>query len=178
MRLADEEEPGCMIHLPMSKFVCQHSFYLLLCALLKQCIVDDNLLFADPRKTSEVGIAMSTALAAIDNLQFRQGELKLRGERLNAVLKLSWLERLEFVKHGYNENGINSHSRDLDNQHEDPEVVEEVLTSPLDNGEERAANWDTKRNGESLAFDHICEPKLDCHFIEAEFLFKNEGMVI
>jgi hypothetical protein len=66
----------------------------------------------------------------------------------------------------------------LHNQHEHPEIVEETLSRLVDDGEERAANGNTKCESKALALDHVRKPKLDCHLVEAEALFEDERVVV
>ena len=158
MRLADEQQPGGVVHLPVTQLVRQNSFDLLLGALLQESIVDDNLLLSDPRQAREVGVAVRTPLASIDDLEFAQWELKLGCEGFDRILKLSGLERLQLVEHGNDEDGIDSHGRDLNDKHEYPEVIEKALSGFLDDGEKGAANGNAKCYSEGLALDHVRQP--------------------
>jgi hypothetical protein len=178
LRLPNEQKPRCVIHLPMPELVCQHSLDLLLCALLQQRVEDDNLLLANPRKSSEVGVAVGAALAAVDDLQLRQRKLELRSQRLDTVLERSRLQWLELVEQRRNQDRVDGHGRDLHHEHEHPQVVEEVLPRLVDDGEEGAANWNAESKRESLALDHVREPELDRHLVEAKLLLEDEAVVV
>lgn len=178
MGLTDEQEPRGVVHLPVSQFVCQDSFNLFLCALLQKSVVDDNLLLPDPRQACEVGIAVRTPLASIDDLEFAEREFEFRGEGFDGILELSGLERLQLVEHGNDENGIDSHSRDLNDKHEHPEVIEKALSGFLDDGEESAADGNAKCDSEALALDHVRQPQFDRHLVEAELLFQDKAVIV
>lgn len=147
-----------MVLLPVAKLVRKDSLDFLLGALLKQSVVDDDLLLSNPGQAGEVGVAVGAALASINDLQLAEGEFELGSESLDRLLEFSGLQRLELVEEGNDEDGIDCHGRDLDNEHEDPEVVKEAVTSPFDNGQEGAADGDTECDGQGLALEHIGEP--------------------
>ena len=178
MTLSDEQKSRCVVHLPVTKLVSKNSLDFLLRALLEQCVEDDDLLLANPRQAGEVGVAVSAALAAIDDLQFGEGEVELRGKCLNGVLELARLERLELVEQWYDKDWIDGHAEDLYSQHKDPEVVEEVLAGLPDDGEESATNGDTEGQAKSLTLDHICNPGVDCHLVEAILLLEDKVVVV
>ena len=121
---------------------------------------------------------MCTALAAVDDLEFGEGKFKLRCECLDRVFEFTGFQRFELVEKGYDENRIDGHARDLNSQHENPKVVEEVLSGALDDSQESAADGDTKRNGKTLTLEHIRKPQLNRHLVEPEFLFQHEAVVV
>lgn len=167
-----------MVHLPVTELVTQNSLDLLLGALLEKCIEDDNLLLADPWQSSEVGIAVRAALAAVNDLQFGERELELRGECLDRVLELAGLERLELVEERHDEDRVDGHAENLYCQHEDPEVVEKVLARLPDDGKECAANGNAKGEPESLTLDHVRDPSVDGHLVEAVTLLEDKVVVV
>jgi len=74
LRLREEEQLGRVSHFPVTQLVSKNSLDLFGVRLLNQGIVDDNLLL--PRQTGEVGVTVSTTLAAIDDLQFRERKVE------------------------------------------------------------------------------------------------------
>lgn len=178
MALRNEQEAGGVVHLPVTKLVTQDSLDFLVRALLEQGVEDDNLLLANPRQSSEVRIAVGTALATVDDLQLREREFELRRKRFDRVLELAGLERLKLVEQWHDEDGVDGHAQNLDSQHEDPQVVEEVLARLPDDGQEGAANGNTERKTESLALDHVRDPGAHRHLVEAVLLLEDEVVVV
>lgn len=62
-----------MTQAPVTKFVGEYGNDLLLGALLNKSIVDDDMLL--PGETKEIGIAVSAALATINDVQLVKREL-------------------------------------------------------------------------------------------------------
>jgi hypothetical protein len=117
-------------------------------ALLKQGVVDDNVLL--PGQTVEVSIAVGTTLAAIDDVQFRERELELLGKVLHTSLDLTRLQRGQLVEQRQNSNGVDSDGENLDEDTEKPEVVEERVTSLLDNLEHGTDNRSSQNDAQHL----------------------------
>ena len=178
MSLSNKQKSRCVVHLPVTKLVAQDSLDLLVRALVQQRVEDDNLLLADPRQSGEVGVAVCAAFAAIDDLQFRKRKVELRGERFDRVLELAGLKGLELVEQRDDENRVDGHAEYLHGQHKDPQVVEEVLAGLPNDGEERAANGNTKSETESLALDHVRDPRVDCHLVEAVLFLEDKVVVV
>ena len=131
-----------------------------------------------PGKSKEVGIAVSTALATIDNVQFLKGEIQLPGQVLNTSLELARLQRRQLVKQRQDGNRVNSDSKDLHEDTKEPQIVEERVTSKLDDLKHRADNRSSQNNSEHLTLEHIRNPELQCLLVEPEFLLKDESAVV
>lgn len=101
--LRDTKESSSVSQAPVSEFMGQNGSDLLSLALLDQRIVNNNVLL--PRQTEEVGIAVRTALASIDNIQLGERELELLGQCLNGCLKFSGFQWGELVEQGRDEDG-------------------------------------------------------------------------
>lgn len=114
----------------MSELVREHRNDLLGVALLYQSIVDDNVLL--PREAKEVGIAVSAALAAVNDEELGQRELQLLGQLLNSILELARFQRRELVEQRENCNWIDRDHEDLQACAKEPQVVEELGARPLD----------------------------------------------
>lgn len=131
-----------------------------------------------PGKSKEVGIAVSTALATIDNVQFLKGEIQLPGQVLNTSLELARLQRRQLVKQRQDGNRINGDSKDLHEDTKEPQVVEERVTGNLDDLKHRTDNRSSQNNSEHLTLEHIRNPELQCLLVEPEFLLKDESAVV
>ena len=131
-----------------------------------------------PGKSKEVGIAVSTALATIDNVQFLKGEIQLPGQVLNTSLELARLQRRQLVKQRQDGNRINGDSKDLHEDTKEPQIVEERVTSKLDDLKHRADNRSSQNNSEHLTLEHIRNPELQRLLVEPEFLLEDESAVV
>jgi len=80
-----------MVHLPVPKLVRQNSLDFLFRALLQQCVVDDDLLLANPGESGEVGVAVGAAFAAINDLQLCKREVEFGRKSLDRLLELARL---------------------------------------------------------------------------------------
>lgn len=165
-----------MAQTPVAKLMAQDGDDLLGLALLKQGIVDDNVLL--PGQTVEVSIAVGTTLAAIDDVQLREGELELLGKVLNTSLDLTRLQRGQLVEQRQNSDGVDSNGEDLDEDTEEPQVVEEGVTSLLDNLEHGADNRSSQNDTQHLALEHVRHPKLESLLVETELLLQHERVVV
>ena len=96
---------------PMPKFVSQDCYNLLRLALFDQGIIDDNVLF--PRHTKEIGVAMSTSLATINDMELVKRELQALGKCFNASLQLARFEGGEFVEQRKDRDGVDGDHKDL-----------------------------------------------------------------
>lgn len=173
--LRDAEKLGGVTQAPVAEFVGQHSDNLLFLALLDQGVVDDDVLL--PGQTEEIGIAVGAALAAVDDVQLVKRELELLGELLDIRLELALVQGRELVKQRQNGDGVDGNHKDLQASAEHPEVVEELATSLLDDGQEAGQNRGSQDNGQKVALDQIRNKQLGSLLVEAEFLFQNEGVV-
>lgn len=131
-----------------------------------------------PRQAIEVGVAVSTPLAAIDDVQFLERELQFLCQVLNSSLECTGFERRELVEQGKNHNGVDRNSENLNEDTEEPEVVEERVAGLLDNLEHSADDRTTQNNTQELTLKHIRHPKLDCLLVETKFLLEDEGIVV
>jgi len=160
----------------VTEFVAQHGNNLLRLALLKQGIVDDNVLL--PRQTIEVSVAMGTALAAINDVQLRERKLQFFSQVLDTSLNITRLQRRELVEQRQNHNRINGNRKDLDEDAEHPQVVEERVASLLNDLEHSADNGSSKHNSEYLTLEHVRHPELECLLVETELLFEHKSLIV
>jgi hypothetical protein len=156
--------------------MAQDGDHLLGLALLKQGVVDNNVLL--PGQTVEVSIAVGTTLAAINDVQLRERELELLGKVLNTGLDLTRLQRGQLVEQGQNSDGVDSDGEDLDEDSKEPQVVEERVTSLLDDLEDGADNWSSQNNTQHLALEHIRYPQLESLLVETELLLQHKCVVV
>lgn len=91
MELANSEQLSRVSHTPVTEFVCQNSFDFLVRALLQESIVDDNLLL--PGQTSEISVAMSTALTTINNLKLCERKLERSSQSFDTLFQGTRLQR-------------------------------------------------------------------------------------
>jgi hypothetical protein len=118
----------------VAELVCQDSDNLLGLALLDQRIVDDNVLL--PRQTEEVGVAVRTALASINDVELVQRELQLLGQILDALLQLAGLQGRELVEQREDSDRVDGNHEDLESSSEQPQIVEELVAGLLNDGQE------------------------------------------
>ena len=95
----------------MAKFVSKNSDNLLGLALLDQGIVDDNVLL--PWHTEEIGITVSTSLAAINNIELVKRELQAFSKALNTSLQVARLEGRKLVEQRQNRNRVDGNHENL-----------------------------------------------------------------
>lgn len=159
----------------MAELVGKHSDNLLPLALLNQSVVDDDVLL--PGQTKEVGIAVGAALAAVDDVQLMERELELLGEVLDIGLELALLQRGKLVEQRKDGDRVDGDHKDLQTGAKQEEVVEELATSLLDDGQETRQDRGSQDNGQQIALDHIRHKQLGGLLVEAEFLFQNKGLI-
>lgn len=140
----------------MSQLVRQYGLHLRRRALVDQSVVQDDL-FLGEWQTSEVGVRVSRSLAAINDLQFGKREVELRCEGIDTVFEVTRFERCERVEHWYNQGRVDRDGAELNNEHEDPDVEEELLPSRLDDLEKGGTERDAKGKSESLTLDEVGE---------------------
>ena len=165
-----------MAQTPVTELVAQDGDHLLWLALLHQGIIDDNVLL--PGQTIEVSIAVGTALAAIDDVQLRERELELLGKVLDTSLDLTRLQRGQLVEQGQNHNGVDSDGEHLNEDTEEPKIVEERVTSLLDNLEHGADNRSSQNYTQHLSLEHVRNPELEGLLVETELLLQHECIVV
>ena len=131
-----------MSFLPVSELVGQDGGNLTSLALLNEGIEDDDVL--SPGKTIEVRVAVGAALRSVDDIEVLEGEFESGGQCLNLGSQRARLQRRELVEERQDKDRVDSDHEGLDEQDEDPCVVEEVHAESLDNleetGEDRTAN--------------------------------------
>lgn len=176
MNLRDKKQLGRVSHLPVTQLVGKHGLNLLGVRLLDQSVVDDNLLL--PGQTSEVGIAVGAALAAVNDLQLREREVQALGKSFDSVFERAGLERGKLVEKRNNDDGVDGDGEELDTESEQPEVVEELVTSLLDDLQESPAKWHTKGQGKCLSLEQVRHPQADSLLVEAKLLLEDEVMVV
>jgi hypothetical protein len=161
--------------LPVTKLVRKNSNNLLRLALLNKSIVDDNVLL--PGETKEIGVGVGAALAAVDDVELVQGELEAGGKRLDLCLELAVLERRQLVEQGQDGDGVDGDHEDLEGDDEEPEVVEELVASLLDDLEEAGEEGGREDKGQELSLDEIRDEELGRLLVEAEFLLEDKRLV-
>ena len=176
MELRDTEELGGVAQAPVTKFVAQNCDNLLGLALLKQGIVDDNVLL--PWQTVEVGVAVGAALATVDNVEFRERELQLLGQVLDAGLDVTRFQGRKLVEEGQNNDRVDGDSEDLNKDAEEPQVVEERVASSLNDLENGADDRSSEDNSKHLTLEHIRNPETERLLVESKLLLKHEGVVV
>ena len=164
-----------MTELPVTQLVGKNSNNLIGLALLNQSIVDDNVLL--PRETKEIGVRVGASLASINDVELVKGELETGGESFNLGLELTIFERRQLVEQRKDSNGIDRNHEDLESNDEKPQVVEERVTSLLDDLEETSEERRREDESESLGLDNIGDKELRRLLVEPEFLFKNKSLV-
>lgn len=165
-----------MAQTPVTELVAQDGDHLLWLALLQQGIINDNVLL--PGQTIEVSIAVGTALAAIDDVQLRKRELELLGKVLDTSLDLTRLQRGQLVEQGQNHNGVDSDGEHLDEDTEEPKVVEERVAGLLDNFEYSTDNRSSQNYTQHLSLEHVRNPELESLLVETELLLQHKRIVV
>lgn len=160
----------------MTQFMAQDSNNLFRFTRLEQRVINDNVLL--PRQAIEVRIAVSASLAAIDDVELVQGELKLLCELLNTGFDWARLKRGQLIEQRQDRDRIDSDGEDLDEDTEKPEVIEEAVTRLLDDLESRSKDRATDHNPQRLTLQDVGYPKLDGLLVEAEFFLEDERVVI
>jgi hypothetical protein len=161
--------------LPVTQLVRKNGNDLLGLALLNQSIVDNNVLL--PGETKEIGVGVGTSLASINDVELVQGELEACGKRFNLGLELTVLERRQLVEQRQDSDGVDGDHENLESNDEEPQVIEELVTSLLDDLEETGKERRRKDKSESLGLDQICDKELGRLLVETEFLLKHKCLV-
>ena len=145
-----------MTQLPVTQFVRKNCNNLLGLALLDQGIVDDNVLL--PGHAKEVGVAVGAALAAINDVQLGERELELLGQVLDAALELALLKGRELVEQGQNEDGVDGDHDHLETSDENPEIVEELVSSLLHDSQKSGEDRRRKHKGQEEGLNLVGNP--------------------
>lgn len=164
-----------MAQAPVAKLVGENSNDLLGLALLDQSVVDDNVLL--PGKTKEVGIAVGAALASINDVELVEGEVEFLGETLDLRLELALLQGGQLVEERQNGNRVDGDHEDLESGAKQPEVVEELVTSLLDDGEETREDGRGQDDSDEVGLDHVRDEQLGRLLVEAKLFLENKGLV-
>lgn len=130
-----------------------------------------------PGETKEVGVAVCTTLATINDEEFVEREVELLGEAFDVVLELSLLEGRELVEQRQNGDRVDGDHEDLETSDEEPEVVEELVTSLLDDAEETGKDWRGEDKGENVGLDHIRNEQLGSLLVETKLLLEYKRVV-
>jgi hypothetical protein len=155
--------------------VSKNSNNLIRVALLNESIVDDDVLL--PGETKEIGVGVGASLASVNDIELVKRELEAGGESFNLGLELTILERRQLVEQRQNSNGVDGDHEDLESDDEEPQVVEELVTSLLDDLEETGEERRRENEGESLGLDEIGDEELRRLLVETELLLKDEGLI-
>lgn len=159
----------------MAQFVSKNSNNLIGLALLNESIVDDNVLL--PGETKEIGVGVGASLASINDIELVKGELEASGKSFNLGLELTILKRRQLVEQRQNSNGVDGDHEDLESNDEEPQVVEELVTSLLDDLEETGEERRRKNEREGLGLDEIGDEELGRLLVETKLLLKDESLV-
>lgn len=174
--LRNTEELRGVAQTPVAQLVAQHSDNLLWLALLDQSIVEDDVLL--PRQTIEVGIAVSTALAAVNDMQLLEREVKSLGKLLDTSLERTRFERRELVEQRQDHNRVNGDGEHLNEHAEEPQIVEERVAGFLDDLENSANDGCSQNNSQELTLEHIRDPELERLLVEPEFFLQDKMLVV
>jgi hypothetical protein len=93
-------------------------------------------------------------------------------------LERAGLERGKLVEQRDDGDGVDGDGEELDTESEQPKVVEELVTSLLNDLQESPAKRYTKRERKRLSFEQVGYPQTDSLLVEAELLLKDEVVVV
>lgn len=164
-----------MTKLPVAQFVSKNSNNLIRLALLDESIVDNNVLL--PGETKEIGVGVGASLASINDIELVERELEASGKSFNLGLELTILKRRQLVEQRQDSNGVDGDHEDLKSNDEEPQVVEELVTSLLDDLEETCEERRRENEGESLGLDEIGDKELRRLLVETKLLLKDESLI-
>jgi len=175
MGLRDTEQAGRVTKLPVAQFVSKNSNNLIRLALLDESIVDNNVLL--PGEAKEIGVGVGASLASINDIELVERELEASGKSFNLGLELTILKRRQLVEQRQDSNGVDGDHEDLKSNDEEPQVVEELVTSLLDDLEETCEERRRENEGESLGLDEIGDEELRRLLVETKLLLKDESLI-
>lgn len=173
--LRNAKQSGSVAQTPVAQFMGQDSGDLLRFALLNQGVIDNDVLL--PGHAKEVSIAVCASLAAVDDEQLSQRELKLGRESFDLSLQVTGFQRSKFIEQGRDDNGPDGDHEDLETSTEQPEVVEELLASLLDNREEGSQNRRGQGHSQAHRLDLVRDIQLGGLLVETELLLQHKGVV-
>lgn len=174
--LSNPEQLRSVAEAPVTKFVAQDRNNLLRLTLLNQRVVDDDVLL--PRQPVEVRIAVRAPLAAIDDVKLMQREVEPARKVLDAGLEVAGLQRGELVEQRQDGDRVDGDGEDLDEDAEEPQVVEERVARLLDDLEHGADDGCAQHDAQHLALQDVRHPQLHRLLVEAELLLKHKGVVV
>jgi hypothetical protein len=167
--LGDTKELSGVAQAPVAEFVGKNGDDLVALALLNQGIVDDNVFL--PGQAKEVGIAVGATLAAVNDVQLVKWELELLRQVLDVRLQLALLQGGKLVEHWQNDDGINGDHENLQTSAEHPEIVEELVASLLNDGQEPGKDRRRQGEGQDVGLDQIGNKELRSLLVKTELLF-------
>jgi hypothetical protein len=128
-------------------------------------------------EAGEVGVGFGGAFRAIDDEDTFEGETAFLAEGFDFFSEFAIGHGGEFVEEWQDEGRGEVGDEELEGGDEGPcpdPCVGDFLEDPEDSGEKGEAD----DGGEDEAFDSIYDEGSRCGFVEAEFLFDDEGMVV
>ena len=175
--LPDGEVLLGVAHLPVAELMSKHGDDLLLLGLIDEGVVEDDFL-AHAGEAGEVRVGVGAALGAVDDLQLRKGEVEFSSKGFDSAAERPFGKGGEFVEDWDDDRGVDGDGEDLDDEHEEVDVVEELVAGLLDDGEEGRAEGEANDDAERLGFEEVGHPQLERLLVEAEFLFKHKVVVV
>ena len=95
----------------MAELVRENRDNLLGFAFLNEGVVDDDVLL--PWEAKEVGVAVGTSLASINNVELLEREVETRSQSLDAGFECARIQRGELVEQRQNGDGVDSDHENL-----------------------------------------------------------------
>lgn len=173
--MRDAENLGRVAQLPVAELMSKDGDYLVILALLDQRIIDDDVLL--PRKTEEVGIAMSAALAAIDDVEFMQWELQLLCQVLHIGLEFALLQWRQLVEEREDDNWVDGYHEHLQPGAEHPEIIEELVACLLDDRQEPKEDRRNQEEEEHVGLDQVSHEQFWSLLIETKLLLEHKCLI-
>ncbi len=164
-----------MTERPVAQLVCQDCHHFLSLGLLDESVIYNNVLL--PWQAKEISVAMSAALASINHVQLLKWEVQLCCEVFDARFKWPRIEGRKLVEKGQDGNWVDGDHEHLKCSAEQPEIVEELVASLLDNLQEPRKNWWSEDESQHLGLEDVCNEELGSLLVEAELLLENECAV-
>ena len=140
----------------MAELVGEDRHYFLCLAFLDQGVVDDDLFL--PWQAVEVGVAVGTPFATINNVQSAQWEVEPLCKCFDPGLEVPSFQRGQLVEQGQDEDRVDSDGEHLDHDAEQPEIVEELRPGDLDDLEKGADEGCSQADHQSLPLKHVRYP--------------------
>lgn len=108
-----------------------------------------------PRKTVEIGIAVSRSLGSINLVKMLKREIELGSKRLRLVLDFALLERRKLVEERKDEDGIDGDHESLQEEGEQADIHKELVSGRLDDLQNTGENGASHNSSENLSFDKV-----------------------